>query len=79
MYTYKIINLSQHQMENLKNRMRFFIKRGVKCTFRKKVAWIHLNENQLYTVITSMMKNYEYSGQLVVKGKLDRYGLIISD
>jgi hypothetical protein len=59
--------------------MKYFIKHGVKCTFKKKVAWIHLNENQLYTVITGMMKNYECLGQLVVKGKLDREGLIISD
>jgi len=78
-YTYKVINLTPEQMEYLKKKMRYFIKHSVKCTFRKKVAWIRLNENQLYTIITGMMKNYECSGQLVVKGKLDRYGLIISD
>jgi len=66
-------------MENLKNRMRYFIKHDVKYTFRKKTAWIHLKEDQLYTVVTGMMKNYECLGQLVVKGKLDRYGLIVSD
>ena len=79
MYTYKIINLSQCQMENLKNRMRYFIRHGVKCTFKKKVAWIHLNEDQLYTVVTVLMKYYDDLGQLVVKGKLDREGLIVSD
>lgn len=75
-YTYKVINLTPCQMENLKKDMRYFIKRGVKCTFRKKVAWIHLTENQLYIVVTTKMKEFDRMGQLVVSGKLDREGVI---
>ena len=77
-YTYKIINLIPEQMENLKKDLGYFIRHGVKCTFRKKVAWIHLNEDQLYTVVTRLMKKFDEMGQLVVRGKLDREGVIIS-
>ena len=78
-YTYKIVNLTPEQMEYLKKKMGYFIRHGVKCTFKKKVAWIHLNEDQLYTVVTMLMKYYDDLGQLVVSGKLDRESLIISD
>lgn len=78
-YTYKIVNLTPEQMKYLKKKMGYFIRHGVKCAFKKKVAWIHLNEDQLYTVVTKLMKYYDDLGQLVVSRKLDREGLIISD
>ena len=63
-HCFKLQQLTAGEMNAVKYTMRFFTKRGVKVTYLRRVVYIHLQEDQKYTVIGIMLTRYHRANKL---------------
>lgn len=68
-HCFKLHQLTAGEMNYIKREMRFFVKRGVKVTYLRRVAYIHLQEDQKYTVIAILLARYFRYGQMQATDK----------
>lgn len=69
----KLFNLESSDIVILKKVLSFFIKRGIKITFLKKVVFIHLNDDQTYSAIFNILYHYYYIGKMSVTKKNEEW------
>lgn len=63
-HCFKLYDLTEVEMAYAKDRLDFFCRQGVKMTFLKKVAFIHLDETQRYTCIFCILSFFKHRGKL---------------
>ena len=68
-YSFKLQNLEKWEMGQAKRHLRYFVNHGVKITYLKKVAYIHLNEDQSYSCIFNYIAGFYSSGKLQANEK----------
>lgn len=75
-YIYKITNLQNYDYERLKSSRSHigrFAKKGlVKCTFRNKNIYVHLNNDTLYSVILNTLRQYKIQGKLIMSKSAEK-------
>lgn len=72
-YIFKITNISASEILWLQDKLRFFIKRDVKCTFYKKKVYIHLDDDKCYSVLNILLKQYDNRGMLDIKQNVRKW------
>ena len=68
-YSFKLHDLTEQEMNQAKRHLGRFQKYGVKMTFLKKVAYIHLDDDQKYVCIFNYMSRFKSSGKLQANEK----------
>lgn len=75
-YIYKITNLQNYDYERLKSNRshigRFAEKGLIKCTFKNKNIYVHLNDNSLYSVILNILRLYKIQNKLVMSKRSEK-------
>lgn len=56
-YCFKLIGLKNYEVENYKRFFKYYMRRGVKVTFLKRVIFIHLDDTKTYTCIANCLYN----------------------